>query len=429
MTEDRQLAALQGEIARLRRSVQELSILNDLAQAIGSSFDPQQIIETIVDRSARAVGAEQATITLVDRETRVSVGTLVRYIDGADVGEHYHLNQGMLGYMLLHKKPCLCNDPAADTRLQGLDLPGSVRNILGVPLLVKSELIGVLIAYNKGGETGFDPEDQRLLAIIAAQSAQVLETARLLEQEKEAARLREEVRLAEQIQRGLLPEQPPDLPGYEVAARTVAAQVVGGDYYDYVPLDASRSGFCLGDVSGKGLPASLLMANLQATLRGQALQDGPCRQCVRWCNRLLYHSTSPEKFATLFYGVLDVRTHALTYCNAGHERPLFVPQTGDLRELATGGLPVGMLDDFDYGDDVCILEPGDLVLVYSDGVTDMENPAGEPFGADRLLEILRRDRGRPADELLQAILGAVQAHAAGTDPFDDVTLLAIRRVS
>ncbi len=427
MSDVPQTQVLQGEIIRLRRAVEELSVLNDLAQSIGSVFDPQEIIRIIVDRSARAVAAEQATITLIDEEARVSAGTLVRYAAEGEGSERYHLNQSLLGYMLHHKQPCLCNEPAEDQRLAGVEIPPTLRNLLCVPLLVKSSLIGVLIAFNKRGGQAFDASDQRLLSIIGAQSGQVLETARLLEEEKAAVRLREEVRLAERIQQDLLPRSTPELAGYDIAGFSVPAEVVGGDYYDFIPIDAHRLAFCLGDVSGKGLPASLLMANLQATLRGQALRDGTCRDCLSWCNRLLFRCTATEKFATLFYGVLDARAHLLTYCNAGHERPFHLSAGAEPRRLATGGLVVGLMDNVPYEDDVCHLEVGDLVAVFSDGAPDMENDQIVPFGEARIREILEDLCGQPSRVIVDHVVHAVQAHAGSTPATDDLTILVLQR--
>ena len=349
-------------------------------------------------------------------------------IRGDEQTPRYHLKQDLEGWMHHHKRPLLCNDPRTDELLAKMDLDDGIESLLCVPLLVRAELTGLLLAFNKRSGGGFGAEDQRLLTIIGAQSAQVLETARLVEEEKAAMAIREEVKLAERIQLDLLPQGPPAIAGYDAAGVSIPAQQVGGDYFDFIELDDFRFGICLGDVSGKGLPASLLMANLQATLRGQALQDGPCRDCLAWCNRLLFRSTAPEKFATLFYSVLDTRLNAMTYCNAGHEQPLHFGGEKPPARLGTGGLMVGVLDDFAYQDDVCLLAPGDLVVIYSDGVTDMVDAAEQPFGEARLIELIAAHRELPAAALIAAVVAAVQEHAGDVPPLDDVTLVAVRRL-
>ena len=177
-------------------------------------------------------------------------------------------------------------------------------------------------ATTRRGTARFNEEDQRLLAIIAGQSAQIIENARLYEEEKALVSMKEQVKLAAQIQQDLLPKSPPTLEGYDIAACSIAAQMVGGDYYDFVRVRDGRWVVCLGDVSGKGLPASLLMATLQATLRGQTALEHAVRETISRSNRLIYQSTDPEKFATLFFAVLDATGGALAFCNAGHEYPM-----------------------------------------------------------------------------------------------------------
>lgn len=418
-----------AEVMRLRRAVAELSVLNDLARAIGTSYESGQIIKLIAERAARAVAAEEVSVYLTTPETDAAAQTVIRVIHRDEQTPRYHLKKDLEGWMHHHKRPLLCNDPRTEEPLARMELDPGIDSLLCVPLLIRGQLTGLLLAFNKTDGGGFTDDDQRLLAIIGAQSAQVLETARLAEEERAAASFREEVKLTERIQQALLPRAAPQIPGYDVAGVSVPALQVGGDYYDFIALDHYRHGICLGDVSGKGLPASLLMANLQATLRSQALQDRPCRDCLTWCNRLLFRSTEPEKFATLFYGILDRRLNAMTYCNAGHEPPLHFPADQPPRRLETGGLMVGVIEEFAYEDDVCHLAPGDLVVVYSDGVTDMNNAAEEPFGEARLTELIAQHRELSAAALIETVAAAVREHAGDLLPLDDVTLVAIKRLA
>ncbi|MEN8007987.1 MAG: GAF domain-containing SpoIIE family protein phosphatase [Candidatus Krumholzibacteriota bacterium] len=414
------------EVERLRRAVEELSVLNDLARAISVSQDSDEIMKTIIGRSVKAVSAEEASITMVDRDEMVPTGTLIweRTSGGGD--EHYHLNRNVLGFMCHEKRSLLVNDPAADPRFQGIRIAEGIRNFMCVPLMVGAELIGILSAYNKIGEE-FNQDDQRILAIIATQSAQVLEKTRLDQEAKASERIREDMRLAEIIQEKLLPNGPPDIPGFDVAGASLAAGHVGGDYFDFIPLRDNRWAIALGDVSGKGVPAALLMANLQATLRSQALQDTSCHQCMANCNRLLFLSTSHDRFATLFYGRLDIRSNVLTYCNAGHERPFHLTRDGETKRLVAGGLAVGILEEFDYEDDIVILQPGELVVVFSDGVTDMINNEDEAFGEGRLEDLLGNNLGLEARDLVELIIAEVKKHAGDEPAFDDVTVVIIKK--
>ena len=418
--------ATDNEVERLRRAVEELSVLNELGHAISLSQDSDQMMKTIISRSVKAVSAEEASITLVDQKEMVPTGTLIWERNTGDDLEHYHLNRNALGYMFKEKRALLINDPVGDARFQDIEISEGIRNFLSVPMMVGAELIGVLSAYNKIGD-GFNADDQRILAIIATQSAQVLERTRLTEAEDDAKNIREDMRLAELIQEGLLPKGAPDIPGFDVAGASMAAGHVGGDYYDFIPLKDHRWAFALGDVSGKGVPAALLMANLQATLRSQVLVGTSCHQCLTNCNRLMYLSTTHDRFATIFYARLDLRSNVLTYCNAGHERPYHMGSGGEVHRLTTGGLAVGILEEFEYEDDIVILQPGDMVVIFSDGVTDMINARDDAYGEERLENLFPAGRDLSAQKFVDLIISEVKKHAGNEPAFDDVTVMVIKK--
>lgn len=354
--------------------------------------------------------------------------TLVRTMVSSSEHEKFHFNQTLVGWMHLNKKPLIINDPKRDDRFQGIQWDESVRSLIAVPMMVKSELRGVLTVYNKKAEASFTDDDQRLLAIIAAQSGQVVENARLYEQEQALVRMQEEIRLASKIQLELLPQEFPNVPGYEIVGRTIPAQTVGGDYFDFIPIDSNRIAICLGDVSGKGLPASLLMANLQATLRGQTLLNVPPRQCLERSNRLLFQSTSPEKFATLFYGILDATQHRFVYTNAGQDHPFVLRKANKPLRLDKGGIPLAMMGEFVYEDDAITIEPGEVIVMYSDGITEAMNAAEEMFTEQRVAETLQAHQNGSAKEILEKLTAAANAHAGNTPQSDDMTVVVVKRV-
>jgi sigma-B regulation protein RsbU (phosphoserine phosphatase) len=419
---------LEEENRRLKRAIEELSILNDLGRAISASLDSQEIMQTIIRRSLRAVSAEQGVITLVDERASQPMKTLVRTMVSSSDHEQFQVNQALLGWMHLNKKPLLLNAPKSDERFRGVRWEESVNTLLCVPLVVKSELKGVLTVFNKRGAQGFTDEDQRLLAIIAVQSGQVIETARLYEEEKAFVKMQEEVRLASKIQSELLPKSTPTIAGYEIAGKSIPAQVVGGDYFDFIPIeDDRRMAICLGDVTGKGLPASLLMANLQATLRGQSFLCTSPKECLTRSNKLLFHSTSSEKFATLFYAYLDIKDHILSYSNAGHDFPFLFSDGETPDRLKSGGLMLGAFEDFAFEEDTIPIKPGDLLVISSDGISEAMNSNLEQFGEERLQKIIREHRKASPNDLIDTIIAAVQAHAGDQPQSDDMTLIVLKR--
>ena len=420
---------LLDENRRLKHAVQELSILNDLARAIGGSLDPQEIINTIIRRSLRAISAEQGVITLVDQEANDPMKTFVRAMDSSVEHEELHLTQSLLGWMHLNKKPLLVNSPRTDDRFRGVTWDDSINTLVCVPMMIKSELKGVITAYNKKGGAGFTEDEQRLLSIIAAQSAQVVENARLNERERQLLKMQEEIRLASKIQNDLLPKAAPDIPGYEIAGRSIPAQVVGGDYFDFIPVNDHRLAICVGDVSGKGLPASLLMANTQATLRGQTFINPSARECMERSNKLLFDSTSPDKFVTMFYSVLDVSSHQLSYSNAGHDIPYLLSPAGPLKRLNVGGVPLSMLEQFPFQEETIAMQPGDLLVICSDGIPEAMDVNQVQFTDEKLSLLLDTLRAASAVDVIDGIVAAVRKHAGTAPQADDMTVVVVKRKS
>ncbi len=419
---------LRKELEKLQRAVKELSLLNDLARSIGASNKLEKIMQKIISYSLRAVSAEQCTITLVREKSDDPMKTLVRTMVSKAEHDPFHLNQVLLGWMLQNKKPLSVANPQQDKRFSGIKWDMEIKSLLCVPLLVKSKLIGILTAFNKIQAEKFTSEDMRLLGIIAAQSAQIIENARLYEEEKALLRMKEELNLARQIQTDLLPSQIPDVPGYDLAGISVPAESVGGDYFDFIPVDEHRLAVCLGDVSGKGLPAALLMSNLQAIIRSQTMMPGTVSECLERSNKLLYRNTAPHKFATLFFGILDFRSNQFCYASAGHDRPILISANGDIHELETAGLPLGFLEEATYIENCFEFKPDDLLMIYTDGISEAMNKKEEEFGVNRIINFVNRRHDKSAQEVIQGLIEEVKKHANGFPQSDDMTLMVIKKL-
>jgi serine phosphatase RsbU (regulator of sigma subunit) len=330
--------------------------------------------------------------------------------------------------MLLNRKPIAINDPAGDARFSGVRWDAAIRNIISAPLLVRSRLIGAVTLYNNQSPAGFTEDDRRLLAIIGTQSAQIVENARLYEEERALIRVREELRLAAEIQQYFLPDDAPSVPGYELAGRSIPAQSVGGDYFDYIVITPDRVAACVADVSGKGLPAALMMANVQAALRAQAGLHGSAADSLIALNRLLHKSMRRGTFVTLVYGVLDAKTHTFDLANAGHNRPLICRADGTVEQIDTAGMLAGALAEISLIGVEVHFARGDCLFLYSDGVTEAMNHRREEYGKERLASLLSESRQQTSVQIVQRVIDSVNAHVGDADPHDDITVCVIKRL-
>ena len=424
------LKKLEAENESLKRSVAELSLLNELAITIGATNDSEHIIQSIIKRVVKSVKASQGDLMLMKEDDAHPLTTFIRTSDSKSPIGKFSLNESLIGWMQINKKPLLVNSPGDDKRFQGTKWDPHIKNVICAPLMIRTRIIGVLTAYNNNrAPSAFTQEDLRLLSIIASQSAQIIENARLHEEQQNFARVREELRLAQEIQQSLLPQRQTSVPGYDVAGFSRPAQVVGGDYFDVFPTLDNQFAFCLGDASGKGLPASLFISNVQATLQGQSLGNSSVSICLQRVNQLLYHRTRKGLFVTLFYGVLNPTTNQFSYTNAGHNRPFIKRKQGAIDTLTLGDIAMGFLPEFAFKEDTILLMPGDTLLIYSDGITEARNGQGEFFETERLHDVFSRTESHSASAIIDMIMKEVSDFTKGAPQSDDMTLLVLKRDS
>ena len=298
-----------------------------------------------------------------------------------------------------------------------------------VPVLGHSRLAGLLVLGARLSEEPYSREDKRLLASVAGQAGTALENITLAEEianrmevERRVAR---EMEIAKEVQARLLPQGPPRLKTLGCAAQCIQARSVGGDYYDFLDLGPDRVGFALADVSGKGVHAALLVANLQAHLRSQSsvLAVDPVRS-LQYVNRMLWKSTAPEHYATLFFGMYDDATRHLDYVNCGHNAPVLLRRDGGVERLTATALVIGLFDPWDCTVGQVQLDSGDLLAIFSDGITEAAR-GEEEFGEARFIGELRSGAGRSEADLVTAILASVQQFSGGNQT-DDLTLVIAR---
>ena len=299
-----------------------------------------------------------------------------------------------------------------------------------VPLIAQGRSIGTLIIDSRQARS-FDATELRFLRLMANQAALALEKARLTEEEVQRRRLEDELAVGRRIQLSLLPDHCPAIPGWECAAIYRPAREVSGDFYDFFDLPGGddRLGIVIADVADKGVPAALFMAMCRTTIRSTALSGRTPAQALQRANELILKDSRSDLFVSAFYAALCPTTGEFTYASAGHNRPYWFHSNGEMEQMRAIGTILGALEDIVLEERRVILNPGDAVVFYTDGVSEAMNPNLEPFGEKRLEQVLRSHAADSAEDISRAILQAVRAFASDSPQSDDLTLIVLRRLN
>jgi serine phosphatase RsbU (regulator of sigma subunit) len=415
-------------------SIDRLALLHRLTRTFNSSLDLNYVLDRVMDEVIAATRAERGFLMLRDAGGQL-VFRVARGMDQQTIqAPAFQISRGLAERVAAEGVPLLTSDAQKDAwlaaRASVLDL--RLRSILCVPLQVKDTTIGVVYVDNRWHTGIFTPNELQLLTTIADQAAIAIENARLYQLAVEKGRLERELQVARDVQTGLIPAELPQISGWEFAALWQPARVVGGDYYDVLALGErpDRSGslaLVIADVSDKGMPAALFMASARSTLRGCAAGSASPAACIRQTNRLLCADASGGMFVTLVYGQLDLDSGELIYVNAGHNPPWLCRTGGELLELTRTGVVLGVDEAEQYGQSSVTLQPGDLLLLYTDGVTEAVDERGEAFGEDRLRHVVLANCGAPAAEVLRCLEAALREFTGAMPQHDDITVCLAKR--
>lgn len=460
------LVSLASEAAPIRLHEQRLSMLNGVANQaaaaienvrLASAREQEAWISWALLEVSQAMANARTVDAMLEQVVRLTpllagVDRCVALLRDAQSGEfavaHYYLGRrearANLAGMRLRPGDLPLLDLAASTRrVQRADdasrsdlVPAAWREAVGsktlvaAPLLAQDEVRGALLVDSAEQSHGMSQRREDILAGIAQQLSLNLENFQLLAQEQARIRLAEELQVAQRLQASLLPAVTPAIEGYEIAHAWDPAREVGGDFYDFIPLARGKLGLLMADVADKGVPAALFMATTSTLLRAAAQRYASPDRALLHANTGVNANNRADMFVTAWYGVLDPASHRVVFANAGHSLALHVAAAdGAMRQLRPAGMPLGVADSLSLARETVALAPGDLIVLYTDGVVDALNEAGEEFGQDRLEALLFGRRHLAAQEVVDALLAAIHAHTGQAPLFDDVTLVVLRRVA
>ncbi|MBZ5584563.1 MAG: SpoIIE family protein phosphatase, partial [Acidobacteriia bacterium] len=407
-----------------RESYDAERILGELSEQVRSILERDELLGTVARKISESLHVERIAVLLQDE--RVFRPALARGYaappEAVFAGDAPTVNR-----LRGSREPVVIENRAAYVERKALD---SLDSEVLLPLTAKKELLGFISLGPKKSEEPYSSTDTRLLGAVAAQTGLALENSRLSEAIAAEVAQRElmsrEIEIAREVQQRLFPQSMPEVPCLQYAGHCRPARGVGGDYYDFLALASGRLGLAIADVSGKGIPAALLMASLQASVRGQSqARDNDIAGLMERVNRLVFDASPENRYATFFYGQFDPATRRLAYVNGGHNPPILLRGEEVIR-LETGGPVVGLFRVARYEQGEAQLEPGDLLALYTDGVSEAENPAEEEWGEEALIAALHSGAALPPSELIARVMEAADGFAAGAPQHDDMTLVIAR---
>lgn len=409
-----------------RIKAQRLDIISQAGTMIKSIIDIDNLLSLLMELILNSIGAEFGSIQLISQgqiQTKVhgnfpdKIRRDYRFKSGETITEFVARTRE--SYFIPHYP----SDPSVEQSVKIM-----IDSYIAIPIMVKSEMIGIVSIARKLGNHAppITQDDIRTLVTITSFSGTAIQNALMYQENMKTQRLDQEVKIAADIQSQLLPTTLPRITGYDVAAHSLPAREIGGDYYDFFELPNQQIGFALADIVGKGIPAGLFMAMLKSVLHSHAMGGDCPADTMNRLNRTLAKDPVMNRFVPMMYGVLDPKNGLFTYVNAGLE-PLLHLSADTVTPLVQGGIPVGALEDTCYTDSHLHLSPGDSLLGYTDGLTDAKSPVGHRFSIDRLCHVLKQEGNTPPSNLIQTLIQTLRDFTRGNHLSDDVTIIHLKR--
>jgi len=407
-------------------SLQRFRFLVEASKVLNSTLDLGELLNIILSIATKYTTGDRGSLFLVDHNKQEIWSLIAQGLEQKEI--RLPMGRGIAGTVAETGEIVNLADAYDDPRFdRSWDQRSGYRtgSLLCLPINDRAgKIVGVLQLLNKA-DGSFNQTDVKFLEDLSVHSAIALENARLHRESLERQQMERELSLAREIQRALLPERPPSLEGYDIAVRHETSRHVGGDYYDFIQVHDDTLLFVVADVEGKGAASALIMSNLQATMHALVMHVHSLQGMLYTLNESILKSTRSRKYMTLFMGLLDLKGRGLHYINAGHIPPVVVRE-GEPARLTEGGMVIGLFPDQRYDRGFLKLQPGDVLLACTDGITEAQNLEADEYEASRMIEVAQRERHRSAPEIADAIIADVDEFSQGGSHQDDVILLAIK---
>jgi phosphoserine phosphatase RsbU/P len=427
------------------RELHHLGVLLDVARTLSSGLSLEDILTTVVDAAIAVTRTERGVLLLTNKAGKLETAVARNAQRGTLRPEDVQVSQGVVKRVASSRRELIVGDTVADAADAGRINQGEsitrldLHTVVAIPIdkmavieavdatvaARQSDLLGVLYLDSRAPSSTFSALDREVVRTLAHEAATLIENARLFAAARVKARLDHEIEIASKIQQGLLPKALPNLPHVAMTGSTLACYSVGGDCFDVIELDRGRHGFFVGDISGKGISAALLATLLQGIFFTTASTDIALPGVFGRVNRYLCERSGGDRYATVFYGVLD-QMGGFEYVNAGHVPPLIRRRSGAIERLDLASFPVGMFPEAEYESASAKLEKDDFLVIYTDGVSEAVNIKTEMFEEERLRHLLENFKGQTVEELAEAIREGIKVFSEGAAQSDDITILVVQ---
>ncbi len=414
---------LQEVNQRLDKKIQELNTLFDIGKELNSTLDPDKILNLLSYAIMGEMMVNRCMIFTIDKNGNRQLVNSKGHQQESDLDKFR--NAELLNALFAIDQSIQLK--AVDSYDPALKIMHRAGFHVLVPMRIQEETKGIIAVSDKIVKAEFMEDDLEFLFTLGNEAMICLENARLFEETLEKQRMEEELEIAKEIQQGLLPRSCPQCPGFEISAINLPSRQVGGDYYDCIQLDEDHVCLAIADVSGKGVPASLLMANIQASLHAIIDKNLDLSWITAKINNIIHRNTGHDKFITFFYGILDIRERTFTSVNAGHNPPYLYHSHEDRFELLQkGGLLLGMIPNMSYEKERMQLRPGDWMIMFTDGISEAFNANDEEFGEKRIEAFIRDNCHTSAEMMKEKLISAVKEFTAGVPQSDDITMIVVK---
>ena len=412
--------------------VDKLRMLLDITKTISRSLDLEEVLTLVMDTLGSLIPYDAAGIYLIEQDKNAESPYIFqsKAIRGYEISfelvePHLNLGEGFIGYVAQTGKAIISPDVSQDSRY--FPARRITRSEMVAPIISNEEVIGVFDLESDSLDA-YDEDDLAVLTLLSSQVAIIIDKVKLHEQLIEKKRLEAQLEVARHVQMELLPERDPKMKGFDISAYVFPTEEVSGDYYDWVKIFDDQIGIVIADAVGKGIPAALLVAFLRAALRANIQTGYAPHVALSKVSDLLWDSVEENQFVTAIYGILDATNKTFVFSNAGHNPPLLINTNGDFKFVEYGDLPLGMFRSIRYHQHFIRLEIGQVLILYTDGLTEAENPVGEEFGRERLAKVVLEGIDLPAKEMIDFIRRGVDAFTESKFLTDDGTLFVIKAI-